>query len=324
MLPGGWSISLIRGWKIGKFSQRGPMKKHKENLDGIFLPINTPFLKDESIDWDGLKRNMDFYAKSKAIGFLALGSNGENKSLDEGEKLRILETVLEYKAPHQKVIVACFVESTRQALRFIKKVDSMEIDYFNLLPPFYFRSRMTDEVLAGYFTACAESSAKPVLLYNAPKFSGVTLSPELVAKLSEHENIAGIKDSASSGIERFIDAVPDDFVVMAGSIGFMFPAVVYGAVGGVISMGNYFPDLTQELYLLAREKSMEKGERLHLRLSELNKKISGAYGVAGVKAAMDLVGLVGSLPRKPLLGLKEDQKEKLRKDLEEAGLLKPR
>jgi len=298
------------------------MKNNKENLDGIFLPLTTPFLKDESIDWDGLKRNMGFYANSKARGFLTLGSNGENKALDEDEKLKILETVLQYKAPHQKVIVACFVETTRQALRFIKKVDSMEIDYFNLLPPFYFRSRMTDEVLAGYFTECANGSARPVLLYNAPKFSGVTLSPELVTKLSEHENIAGIKDSASSGIEKFIEAVPDDFVVMAGSIGFLFPAVVSGAVGGVISMANYFPDLTQELYLLGKEKNMEKGEKLHLGLSDVNKKISGAYGVAGVKAAMDLVGFVGGLPRKPLLGLKEEEKEKLRKDLGEAGLLK--
>jgi len=66
---------------------------------------------------------------------------------------------------------------------------------------------------------------------------------------------------------------------------------------------------------------MEEGEKLHLRLSDLNKKISGAYGVAGVKAAMDFVGLVGGLPRKPLLGLTEEQKEKLKKDLEEAGLL---
>ncbi len=298
------------------------MENYKENLNGVFLPLVTPFLKDESIDWDGLKNNVSFYAKSKAKGFLVLGSNGENKSLDEDEKLKILETVLQCKASHQKVIVACFVESTRQALRFIKKVESMEIDYFNLLPPFYFRSRMTDEVLAGYFTECADGSLKPILLYNAPKFSGVTLSPELAAKLSEHKNIAGIKDSASSGIEKFIEAVPDDFVVMAGSINFMFPAVLSGAVGGVISMANYFPDLTQELYLLGKEKNMEEGEKLHLRLFDLNKKISGTYGVAGVKAAMDLMGLVGGLPRRPLLGLKEDQKEKLRKDLKEAGLLK--
>ncbi|GAI13843.1 unnamed protein product, partial [marine sediment metagenome] len=275
-----------------------------------------------SIDWDGLKNNVSFYAKSKARGFLVLGSNGENKSLDEDEKLKILETVLQCKAPHQKVIVACFVETTRQALRFINKVESMEIDYFNLLPPFYFRSRMTDEVLAGYFTECADGSLKPILLYNAPKFSGVTLSLELVVKLSGHRNIAGIKDSASSGIEKFIEAVPDDFVVIAGSINFMFPALLSGVVGGVISMANYFPDLTQELYLLGKEKNIGEGEKLHLRLSNLNKKISGAYGVAGVKAAMDLMGLVGGLPRKPLLGLKEEQKEKLRKDLKEAGLLK--
>jgi len=298
------------------------MKNHKDNLNGIFLPVTTPFLKDESINWDGLRRNIDFYARSKAKGFLALGSNGENKALDEDEKLKILETVLECKAAHQKVIVACFAEATRQALRFIRKIETMEIDYLNLLPPFYFRKRMTDEVLAGYFTECADNSPIPILLYNAPQFSGVTISPELAAKLSEHPNIVGIKDSAPSGIEKFIEAVPANFVVMAGSINFLFPATLSGAIGGVISMANYFPDLTHELYVFGKEKNRKEGEELHLRLSDLNSKISGTYGVAGVKAAMDLVGLVGGLPRKPLLGLKKDQKEKLREDIKEAGLLK--
>ncbi len=298
------------------------MKNHKENLTGVFLPITTPFLKDESVDWDGLRRNVDFYAKSKAKGFLVLGSNGENKSLDEDEKLKILEIVLECKGPHQKIIVACFVDATRQALRFVRKIEAKGVDYLNFLPPFYFRSQMRDEVLAGYFTECADGSPIPILLYNAPKFSGIALSPELVAKLSEHPNIVGIKDSAPSGIEKFIEVVPDNFVVMAGSINFLFPAILSGAVGGVISMANYLPDLTQELYHFGEEKNREEGEKLHLRLSALSKKVSGAYGVAGVKAAMDLLGLVGGLPRKPLLGLREDQKERLREDLKEAGLLK--
>jgi len=298
------------------------MENHKQNLSGVFLPITTPFLKDESVDWDGLRRNMDFYAKSKAKGFLVLGSNGENKSLDEDEKLKILETVLKCKAAHQKVIVACFVDATRQALRFIRKIEAKRVDYLNFLPPFYFRSQMRDEVLAGYFAECADGSPFPVLLYNAPNFSGIALSPQLVAKLSEHPNIVGIKDSAPSGIEKFIEAVPDNFVVMAGSINFLFPAILSGAIGGVISMANYLPDLTQELYHFGEEKNREEGERLHLRLSALNKKVSGAYGVAGVKAAMDILGLVGGLPRRPLLGLKEDQKERLTEDLKEAGLLK--
>jgi len=274
------------------------------------------------VDWDGLKHNMSFYSKSKARGFLVLGTNGENKALDEDEKLKIVKTVLEYKATHQKVITGCFVETTRQALNFIDKVVAMGTDYVALLPPNYFRNQMTDEVLAGYFTECAEDAGKPILLYNAPGFSGVAISPKLVMALSQHRNIVGIKDSAPCGIERFIEVVPDNFAVMAGSINFLFPALLLGATGGVISLANSFPDLTYELYLFGREKNLEEGKKLHIRLSNLNKKISGTYGVAGVKATMDLVGLKGGLPRKPLLGLREQEKEKLREDLKKAGLLK--
>jgi len=298
------------------------MQNHRQNLSGVFLPITTPFSKDESVDWDGLKHNMGFYAKSKARGFLVLGSNGENKALDEDEKLRILEIILEYKAPHQKVITGCFVETTRQALNFIKKVESIGTDYLALLPPNYFRQQMTDEVLAGYFTESAEGAKRPILLYNAPGFSGVTISPKLVVELSQHRNIVGIKDSAPCGIERFIEVVPDNFAVMAGSINFFFPALLLGATGGVISLANSFPDLTNELYLFGKEKNTEEGRELHFRLSSLNKKISGTYGVTGVKATMDLVGLKGGLPRKPLLGLKEAEKDKLKEDLQEAGLLR--
>jgi 4-hydroxy-2-oxoglutarate aldolase len=298
------------------------MKNHKDNLSGVFLPITTPFLKDESVNWDGLKHNMGFYAKSKARGFLVLGSNGENKALDQDEKLRILEIVLEYKAPHQKVITGCFVETTWQAINFIKKVESIGTDYLALLPPNYFRQQMTDEVLAGYFTECAKGAGRPILLYNAPGFSGVIISPKLVMKLSQHRNIVGIKDSAPCGIERFIEVVPDNFAVIAGSINFFFPALLLGAIGGVISLANSFPDLVHELYLLGKEKNTEQGRKLHIRLSSLNKKISGTYGVAGVKATMDLVGLRGGLPRKPIPGLKEVEKDKLKEDLKEAGLLK--
>jgi len=298
------------------------MKSYKEDLSGVFLPITTPFLKDETVDWDGLKRNMSFYAKSKARGFLALGSNGENKALDEDEKLRILETVLKYKASHQRVIAGCFTETTRQAINFIKKVESIGTDYVALLPPNYFRSQMTDDLLEGYFSECADVSGKPILLYNAPGFSGVTLSPKLLVKLSEHRNIVGIKDSAPYGIERFIEVAPDHFAVLAGSINFLFPALLMGATGGVISLANSFPDLTHELYLLGKENNIDEGKRLHFRLSSLNKKISGTYGVSGVKATMDLVGLVGGLPRRPLLGLKKEEKEKLKEELKGAGLLR--
>jgi 4-hydroxy-2-oxoglutarate aldolase len=180
---------------------------------------------------------------------------------------------------------------------------------------------MTDDVLFQYFSTVAERSPIPILLYNAPGFCGVTLSPGLVGRLAAHPNIVGMKDSASSGIEAFLPFENESFHVLAGSANFLLPAMLRGSTGGTVSMANSFPELVVELWHYGKARDEARGVPLQERVIRINKAISGKYGVSGVKVAMNLAGYRGGIPRRPLLPLTAGQQEELRMALVAEGLL---
>ena len=189
------------------------------------------------------------------------------------------------------------------------------------LSPGYFRKQMTDEVLFQYFSTLADGSPIPVLLYNAPGFCGVTLSPALVGRLAGHPNIVGMKDSASSGIENFLPFESASFHVLAGSANFLFRAMMGGSVGGTVSLANSFPELAVELFRYGAARDEKRGVALQERVTRINDAIAGPYGPPGVKAAMTLAGFKGGIPRRPLLPLTAAQVEAMRVFLAKEGLL---
>ena len=301
-----------------------PGRKEKELLErmaGIFVPISTPFSDDEEVDYGALRFNLERYAASGVLGYLALGSNGENRSLTEEEKLRVLETIVRHKGAGQVVMACATYDAQRDTERFLQQAEELGADFGLVLPPSYFRKQMTDEVLFRYFSTLAENAPFPLLLYNAPGFCGVTLSPALVGRLSEHPNIVGMKDSASSGIEQFLKYENPSFHVLAGSANFLFPAMVGGSPGGTVSLANSFPALAMELFRYGQARDVDRGHPMQERVTRINKEISGAHGVSGVKAAMNLGGFQGGIPRRPLLPLTPPQIEQLRQVLTKEGLI---
>jgi 4-hydroxy-2-oxoglutarate aldolase len=294
-----------------------------KKLMGIFAPITTPFDEKGEVAYDKLIENMKFYSKSSLKGYLALGSNGENKSLTNSEKEKVLATIIKHKGPEQVVMAGCIFESTKETIEFAKIADGLGTDYITLLPPSYFKKEMTDAVLLKYFSDVADSVKKPCLVYNAPQFCGGTvLSVSLIKDLAKHPNIVGVKDSSNSAnIEGFLFAVRDTFNVIPGSANFMMNALVMGANGGVISLANIFPEITCELYNLVVNKKYEEAFKLNEKVILINKNVSGSGGVAAVKYAMDLVGLYGGNPRLPLLPINDDLKKKIADYLKKEGLM---
>lgn len=295
---------------------------HKDLLSGVFAPITTPFQKDGTLDLEGLGKNMEYYRGSRINGYLAIGSNGENKSMTEEEKLQVLATIIAGKAPEQIVMVGCIAESTIETISFAKKAAALGADYLTLLSPSYFKKQMTDDALYKYFSDIADAVDKPCLVYCAPQFTGgIVLSPSLVKRLASHKNIVGMKDSSTGNIDSYLMAVPEDFAVMAGSANFFISSLTNGAVGGVISLANAFPEITCQLYDLYVAKEYEKCFALNRKILLLNKAVSGKGGVASVKAAMDLAGLVGGDPRLPVLPMESADIEAMATVLKEYGLI---
>ena len=290
---------------------------------GVFAPITTPFDERGEVAFDKLKENMKFYSKSRLKGYLALGSNGENKSLTNSEKEKVLATIIDHKGAHQFVMAGCIFESTKETIEFAKIAEGLGADFITLLPPSYFKKEMTDPVLLRYFTDVANSVKIPCLVYNAPQFCGGTvLSTSLIKDLAKHPNIVGVKDSSNAAnIEGFLFAVRDTFNVIPGSANFFMNALFMGANGGVISLANVFPDLTCDLYDLVIARKYEEAFKLNEKVIQTNKAVSGTGGVAAVKYAMDLAGLNGGLPRLPLIPLGDDTKKKIEDYLKKEKLI---
>lgn len=290
---------------------------------GVYAPITTPFNANGEVAYDKLIDNMNFYAKSPLKGYLALGSNGENKSLTTEEKTKVLDTIIKYKGTGQFVMAGCIFESTKETIEFAKICDELGSDYITLLPPSYFKKEMTDTVLLKYFSDVANSVSKPCLVYNAPQFCGGTiLSVNLIKELAKHPNIVGVKDSSNAAnIEGYLFAVRDAFNVIPGSANFFMNGLFMGANGGVISLANIFPDMTCKLYDLVVAKKYEEAFALNEKVIQTNKSVSGTGGVAAVKYAMDLAGLYGGNPRLPLLPLADEIKKKIEDYLKKVGLI---
>jgi 4-hydroxy-2-oxoglutarate aldolase len=298
------------------------MIKNRENLSGVFAPVVTPF-KNDAVQIEDLKYNLEKLNKSKLKGYLVLGSNGEFKSLNDKEQFQVLEVFDLFKS-NKIIMVGTGSESTKQTIEKSNIVAKMGFDYLSILTPSYFTKRMDGPTLRDYYIRIADSVSIPVIIYNAPGFaSGIELPSKILHELSKHPNIVGVKDSSPSGPAKFLNHLnsENDFSVLAGSANFFYPSLHLGATGGILSMGNFFPDFCYNLYELFQKKEFEQAKKLHFKLARLNGAISGAYGVAGVKGAMNLVGFKGGEPRHPLQVLSENEAKKIKDQMHQEGFL---
>jgi len=296
---------------------------NKETLNGIFAPVNTPFINDE-LRLDHLRFNLEDYGTSKLKGYLALGSNGEFRSMTEKEQWQVLEIFAECKG-EKIIMVGTACESTRETIEKSKRFAEFGFEYVSVLTPGYFSRLMTGEVLRYHFETIADAIPVPLLIYNAPQFTGgVKVPPATLAALAKHPNIVGIKDSSSEGPGKYLNQIDpqDDFHILAGSSSTFYPALHLGARGGIISLANVFPDQVVELFEAWNKQHYDKARDIHLRLGRLTSAVSGSYGVAGVKAAMNIVGLKGDEPRRPLQPVPQTGVETIRNAMIQNGFLK--
>jgi 4-hydroxy-2-oxoglutarate aldolase len=296
----------------------------KEKLTGVFPPVMTPF-KDGKIDYQGLAFNIEKMNAAKLGGYMPLGTNGEFRGLTDEESLEVLRITGKHKSADKALMAGTGRESAWATIEFIKRASDLGIDFASVLTPHYYAKKMTGEALIRFYTEVADASPVPVLIYCAPAYAaGVEISTEAVSKLAQHPNIVGMKDTSKEDIGEYINAgkAGENFYVLAGSITKFYEGLQKGAIGGVLSIANYFPELCGELQSLFQEGKFAEAEALSRRLLALNENTSAKSGVAGVKAAMNLLGYRGGEPRVPLLPLKPAELEELRRVLVAEGFIK--
>jgi len=275
-------------------------------LEGVYVALTTPFAGD-GIAAEKLKDNVRKLNATAVAGYLVLGSTGESVSLTDAESLELVDAVLEAASPEKKVLVGTAREWTQGTIDFTASLPARGIAAVLVRPPSYFKSKMTREALRAHYLAVADASRYPVLVYNMPQNTGISLEPRLVIDLSSHPNIAGLKESGGSlaFVAEVVREVPDRFHYLLGSGSVVYPGLEMGACGAILAVANAVPEMAAEIFRLFKAGKKDEARELQLDLIPFNKTIVEIYGIAGLKHAQDLRGYHGGPTRLPLLAVDE-------------------
>jgi len=289
-------------------------------LHGIYAPIATPFA-DGKIAYDKLEKNLDFWLKSDLEGIVVMGSNGEFVLLSSEEKVELMRFVCTRAKGKKPVIAGTGAESTMETIHLNEKAAEAGAEAVLVVTPNFYKGSMTDPVLARFYTDVADASPLPLILYNMPRNTGINISAKLAVELAKHQNIIGIKDSGGNIVQiaDMIRNAPKGFSVFAGSASFLYVSLVLGATGGTLALANVFPNECARLLKLFETGKLEEARNLQMVLMDSNNAVTTRWGIAGLKAAMEMIGLYGGPPRWPLVSLGDTDLEALRKILTQTG-----
>lgn len=297
-----------------------------KTLGGIIIPAVTPFEEDGKLSLSMLEHNYRVWNSTNVDGYMCLGSNGEFRMLDDEEAFAVIKAASQAAAADKCFIAGVGRESLYQTLKFIDRVQNADlpIDYLSVLTPHYFKGLMSDAALIDYYTRIADFSRLPLLLYCAPDFANtVCISAEAVKVLADHPNIHGIKDTSKTMMDAYMDAVGGraDFEVLSGSMSTVLKCMRLGGKGGVVSAANYFPNECAEVVRLYTTAGTEAAEAYYATLQTLIKQTGARGSVAGVKCCMNLLGMSGGFPRKPVLPVAPQIEAEIKAALAAASLI---
>lgn len=291
------------------------MSSARLDLQGVLAPLTTPFAPDESLDLEGLKGNVRRYNTSGLLGYVVAGSTGESVFLSRDEKISLWEVVAGAADTSKVLIAGTGCESTRDTIELTRQAADLGYGAALVRTPAYFKAQMSDTAFERHYRAVADASPVPILLYSVPQFTGVALEPPLVARLAEHPNIIGIKDS-SGNVQRLAEAVqrvPAAFQVLVGSATTFYPSLCVGASGAILAMACVAPELCADLFESYSRGGHESAQALQRRLHQSTVTLAARFGVAGLKYAMGLRGYAGGSCRAPLGPLTADAEAEIQR-----------
>ncbi len=293
------------------------------SLAGVFPPIPTPFDAEGDVAYDALVANIERWNAYNLAGYVVLGSNGEMVYLTEGEKTRIWETAREAIPADKLMIAGTGCESTRETITLSSQAVDAGADGVLVLTPHYYQGQMTRKALAHHFWSVADATPVPVVLYNMPRFTQVDMDAASVIRIARHPNIVGIKDSGGNvgKLAQIVESAGSGFQVLAGSASFFLPALAVGAVGGVMALANVAPQQTLDLLDFFEAGRWEEAASVQRRLIGANTAVTARFGVAGLKAALEMLGYYGGPVRSPLQPLEELELQTLKAILVEAEVM---
>ncbi|MDQ1262274.1 MAG: 4-hydroxy-tetrahydrodipicolinate synthase [Euryarchaeota archaeon] len=285
---------------------------------GVFPALITPFLEDESLDEEGLKKNIEYLNNTGIAGIVPCGTTGESATLTFEEHKRVVEIAVESsKVP---VIAGTGSNNTREALELTRHAAIAGASAALLITPYY--NKPNDRGMFEHFKTIAEKCDIPIVLYNVPKRTGIDLKPELVAKLSKVKNIVAIKEASGSLSQQsqIIEQTRgSEFVVLSGDDDLTLPTMALGAQGVVSVVANVAPRKTVAMVEAILKGDFEKARSLHYELAPLVRAMFLETNPIPVKTAQKYLGHAGGPMRLPLGQMAPEKELVLKEILEKLG-----
>jgi 4-hydroxy-2-oxoglutarate aldolase len=291
-------------------------------LHGVMAPLPTPF---DAVSGDpapvALRQVVRSLLASGLHGVVTAGSTGEGELLDDSERTRLVEWLRDVVPEDRWLIAGAGAESTRGAIRLAQAAAEAGADAVLVRPPSYFGGIIPAVALAAHYQRLADESPVPVIVYNIPKYAHVAIQDVTLRVLAEHERIVGFKDSSGDlkVFSAFRAAAPAVAALM-GSGQHIYAALEMGGAGGILAVSCFAPGPCAELYRAFRGEDRQSAGSLQERLEVLAREIVGAFGPAGIKAAMDAVGLPCGPVREPLVNLDARQRARVAELVAASGL----
>ena len=295
-----------------------------QDLHGVLLPITTPFDAAGDVDLSGLRANIAKWNATGISGYVLLGSTGERAHLDENEYLKVIEAARAEVGPRPEgltFIAGAGQQSTRGTINEIKRVsEAVTVDAFLVITPHFYRPSITQQALIAHYQNIADASPVPVILYSMPALTGIKIEPETAARLSEHENIVGIKDSSADldGLRETIKLARKDFAVLTGNGTVLNQALSAGACGGILAVGCVAPEVCLAIDHAVQSGDTARAAMLQAKLTPLAEAVTIRFGIGGLKSALDMKGYVGGTVRAPLRTPDNEAREEIRRCLDAA------
>ena len=291
-------------------------------FNGTATAMITPFGKDGGVNYAAFGRMIDFQIENGTDVLVVLGTTGEPPTMTEEEKEEVMRFSVRRAAKRAKVVFGTGSNSTAHAVEASRKAEKLGADGLLAVTPYY--NKCTQNGLYEYYKTIADAVSIPVICYNVPPRTGVNIRPETAARIADIENIAGIKE-ACGNMEQIVTTarmIRGKCDLYSGDDHLNLPILAIGGAGLISVSSNIFPRETKQLYEAVKRGDLGEANRLQDKMLPVIDLLFCEVNPIPAKAAADMIGLEGGIPRAPLTEMEPAHKEQLRAALKTYGLIK--
>jgi 4-hydroxy-tetrahydrodipicolinate synthase len=298
------------------------------NLSGCHVPLITPFKADSSVDEAGLRRLVNYFIEEVGCdGLVPCGTTGESPTLDHHEHARVIEIVIDETKGRVPVIAGTGSNNTREAIEMTKHAEDAGASASLQVCPYY--NRPTQEGLLRHYEAVAGQTKLPLIIYNIPSRSGRLIEAKTMIELSRIDSVVGMKDACGDltvtmEIIRATRRNVKKFHVLCGEDALTFPMMTLGGDGGILAVAHVLGREYRRMIQSYLSGDIAEAREIHFETLPVVRALFIETNPVPVKEAMEMMGLPSGKPRLPLVPLRPENRESLRKVLTDFGFLKER